>query len=364
MVVWATLMPRLLPLLLVYALCPGRAAATGSDASLQVEWKGPRRCPSGQDVLDGTHQLLRGSRSPTPASPIRARGEVRRGTGGWVLDLWTSQGALAGQRRLEAGNCKALAEAASLILALMVDPQALSSVSPEAPELLPPEAPEAPEPLPPEAPAPAPAPPEPAASAGVPPLAEVSSTPAPLLPSPLPPSSPASGVMSLRALVALGALADVGALPEVGLGPRLEGGFEAGSLRLSASGHLLLSRSVSLPLVEGARGRVGLWAAGLRGSWSLQVESMRLAPTLGAEVGRVRSTTSGVSQSGQGQAWWWAVSTGVGASLGGRGGPRPRLELEAVIPLYRPAFSVEGLGLFHRARPLMGRLSILLELFP
>ena len=130
-----------LALLLMCALFPGRAAARGRDASLHLEWKGPRRCPAGQDVLDGTHRLLRGSRSPTPASPIRARGEVRRGAGGWVLDLWTSQGALAGQRRLEAGNCKALAEAASLILALMVDPQALSSVSPEAPAPLPPEAP-------------------------------------------------------------------------------------------------------------------------------------------------------------------------------------------------------------------------------
>jgi hypothetical protein len=334
-----------------WCLLGSMLTAAGGSSSIELEWRAPEGCPSGAQVLAEARKLLRGSPTQEPHTPIRIQGNVRNAGGRWRLLLRTSQGEVKGERRLDAASCRALGEATALILALMVDPEALSRpVEPPAPAEPPPR-PATPEP-PPQPVVPEPAPPAPSPASAVPaPVAP----PAPEVA--VPPSAP-------QPFLALGALAEEGALPGSGTGLRLDGGVDWAHLRLSLGGHFLLPRTTVVPGLEGAQGSLRAWAAALRGAWVVKLAPVRLYPMVGGEVGRMSASTSGVSEPGSADAWWVALSGGAGGSVAVTPWLGVRLEAEVAVPLYRPRFFVEGLGTFHQPRLLSGRFSALLEVRP
>jgi hypothetical protein len=96
-----------------------------------VQWQAPAGCPEGVAVERRVEELL--GRVPAEHE-LRAVGVVSAGPP-WRLELETTIGGRRQQRVLEAEDCRAVAEAAALILAVSVDPLGVSQ-APAGPEEL------------------------------------------------------------------------------------------------------------------------------------------------------------------------------------------------------------------------------------
>lgn len=94
------------------------ASATVLALAGTVQWQAPAACPTAAAVEGRVHELL--GREPAEHE-LRATGVVSGGPP-WRLELETTIGGRRQQRTLEAENCRAVAEAAALILAVSVDP--------------------------------------------------------------------------------------------------------------------------------------------------------------------------------------------------------------------------------------------------
>lgn len=99
---------------------------------LSLEWKAPAlECPDEStvraEVMDLTGGATQGSRHLT------ARAEIQHEESGWILSLATEVDSIAGQRILAGDSCEALADAAALILALILNPDLVAAVPPLPP---------------------------------------------------------------------------------------------------------------------------------------------------------------------------------------------------------------------------------------
>jgi hypothetical protein len=130
--------------LVVLALAPlARADAPGADApsaaaetpvapsaaaeppELALTWQVPPGCVSVADVEGQFVRLLGGAARAPSGKHIAASAIVRTSAPSrWVLDLATVMDGAAGRRTLAGDSCASVASAASLILALMIDPDA------------------------------------------------------------------------------------------------------------------------------------------------------------------------------------------------------------------------------------------------
>ncbi|KYG00965.1 hypothetical protein BE21_06710 [Sorangium cellulosum] len=70
-------------------------------------------------------------------------------------------------------------------------------------------------------------------------------------------------------------------------------------------------------------------------------------PCAGVELGRMHAEGYGVSNPGEGSGLWAALRSGAAASWVVAPWMRLRLRLEAVVPLERPRFVLEGVGEVH-----------------
>ena len=87
-----------------------------------VQWQAPAGCPAAPVVEGRVHELL--GRVPAEHE-LQAVGVVNGGPR-WHLELETTIGGRRQRRTLEADDCRAVAEAAALILAVSVDPLGVS----------------------------------------------------------------------------------------------------------------------------------------------------------------------------------------------------------------------------------------------
>lgn len=87
-----------------------------------VQWQAPAGCPAAAAVEGRVHELL--GRVPAEHE-LRAAGVVSGGPP-WRLELETSIGGRSQRRALQAADCRAVAEAAAVILAVSVDPIGVS----------------------------------------------------------------------------------------------------------------------------------------------------------------------------------------------------------------------------------------------
>ncbi|HEX3695003.1 MAG TPA: hypothetical protein VH374_06395 [Polyangia bacterium] len=125
-----------------------RADDEQSPPELTLSWRAPADCPSAADVEGQFARLLGGvRRKPSPkhldatATVTRTRGDT------WSVQLRTMLDGVPGQRTLEGDSCWTVASAASLILALTIDPNAVidlpqplkapSQATPQAPDIKP-----------------------------------------------------------------------------------------------------------------------------------------------------------------------------------------------------------------------------------
>ncbi len=323
------------------------APPEGVGRPYELSWSAPEECPRIDSLTTQIDVLLGPDAAPPADGPVRATAKVRRGQGGYTLELLLDTS--AAPRELEAPSCSELSEAAALIVAIAVNPDlVVEDASPPEPE---------PEPEPASEPTPE-ATPEPP-------------TPDPTEPGPSP---------HLRTGSADAAARDPGGLP-VGLHVRADAGLvwnvlpgAAGQVGLALGVHQHFWRaearvSYGLPRVVEPRGtpavggRFQLLAGHLRGCGVPDVGPLEFPLCAGVQAGGMLGVGRGTIEPVSASAPWAAVEVGPGIAWIPRR-TRGRLALiggvDVLIPITRPAFDTEASGIVHRAGSagLTGQLGI------
>lgn len=306
-------------------------SAPAEPLTFRLSWVrgvGAEDCPNAEQLTAAVEVRLGRDAFSEPASR-HIEGSVARAGEAWRVQLRVmgTDNAVLGSRELEANglDCSSIADAASLAVALTIDPQALAE-RPERPSVAPP-APPPPEPSPPEPSPPAPSQPAPRE-------VDLSSSSAPgrVPESSSPPLSPAGEVVP-RGLFAVGILPDAG--PGVELGTELRVGrwvgFSMSMAYLSEErttadefGLSLAAGSLGLCLRVHDRPRALLKVCGELMAGALQVVVYHPIPTR------------------PGEHLWLAPRLGPRFAYRLRGWLSLEASALAVVPLVRERFSITG----------------------
>lgn len=336
----------LFPLIFV-ALCASSAAEVYGAEAVALRWSAPADCPTGADVLGEVNRLL-GPRASLNEASLEVVAEVQRKDDGTYLvrlEIPGEDGLRS--REVSAVSCAALGQAAALILAMMVDPEAALAAEP-APgpgQTLPEQSPPGqtpPQPSEPKQILEAPRPSQPIPSA--PPPSPVRSIPSSPVPAPKP------GYRFIRPPMApsIFLLGDIGTLPSPSFGIGGAVVVFPGRLRVESGISYLIPRRATFASLVGAWTDVdlALWYASA--GVVLRVHSrFEFTPKLRFEAGRLHAESFGVTDPDEGSAPL------VGMGIGGQGALRLWRQLNLVVGLDRvyyvayPKFVVTGLGDVH-----------------
>ena len=276
------------------------AYAHAAVPGLTLTWSAPPDCPS-EAQLEGAvgHQLGDPAGGAQPPLTVKMRASVVDGN--WQVELTNGQG---GSRTLNGSSCRAVASAAVVVVALMIDPLAMT----DQPPLLS-EEPRAPRQL----------------------------------------------------TVGMQFSADTNSLPQLTPGAGLSAGVELAAgfwLEVHAQGWLpqatLKSPGATLTLFAGSLGARRDFTFG----------PLFLAPVLSLEAGGLRGRSFGVTNPEANVGFWLAARGGLALGLA-FGILRVGFRAEAVVPLTRPRFVVEGVGALSTPPFISGRGTFPVELrFP
>ncbi len=362
-----------------------------------LDWSAPAGCPEPSAVRATVEGLLGSPRGAGAAGSLAVRATVvRQDDGRWALTLATVEGRERGERVLEGPTCQAVADAAALIVALAVDPDAspgsiaahaavpASRGASDSPAALAAPQPDAMTPASGRsgvarsahalsvhvhsahglsahvvtersahaAPAIGTRPNSPAASA---PRLAPASAPSLRRPAAALPASPSSPRFHLSLSGAL----DAGTLPSVAPGVAAEVGLRFGRVDLFVGARVLPSERRTVD--NGAGGDFWL-AGGAAGACAVALRTPLLL-SLCTEVAldAVSGRGFGVDRAITGRALFGSLGLGthvvvpLGAHLG------LRLALGARVPLDRPRFVLGGVGAVYRVAPVTGQADLGLE---
>ena len=310
---------------------PARAQ---SGLPLELSWDAPAECPSADDVHTELARIAH-ARPGHVLEPLRAEARVRRDHRRYLLDVHTEHQGRAGERRVDAKDCKTLVRTLTLILALTFGAGVeLAEESAETPQAPPAEAAPAP------SPAPAPAPPPP--------------TPSPAPPAPL--REARVDAARPRWFVLAGPELAWKLAPRVAPGVVLGAGLTHGWLMAQ-----LRASAFAAPVSTVGPGMTARFAGGsARLSGCGQVPFWQLSGALcaGAGASFVHGKASGASEDLSATAPWYTAQ--ARASL--RAPRNARLQGELAggfdVSLNRPRFVIEGLGEIHQVSRLVPSLSL------
>lgn len=315
--------------------------------SISLQWGAPANCPSKEVVLAEVNRLL-GSRASAEQPHLEVFAIVTHPEADVYhvrLDIFGPHGLHT--RQVHADSCAALSEAAALILAMMVDPEAAMSAS------MPANAPaqEIPTSPPPEAP-----PPPPPPSIAVKPEPVVAQSPA--VEKKRPTVRPSKPLSHTRMAVLAHAAMDGGSLPGIagGFGGALA--LLPGRLRLDAGFTWFPPRTGNFEALASAGAKIELSVGQLSAGISFAPHSsFEFVPALRAEVGWFRGESFGVTSPGE------TVVPFVAIGPDGRVFFRATRQvylftgIGALVPFTRPIFNTKGLGVLYQPAPLLLRLS-------
>jgi hypothetical protein len=322
------------------------AAAEVQSPTLALTWRAPDpSCPDEVHVDAEVARLLGGTYAPADAH-VTARAVVERsGQGIWRVDLETERspdtggGVARGHRVIDAPSCAEVADAAALILAMLINPARVQSTS-AAPAAVPAAAPAS------------------ARNSGAPPEEPAN-------------EAPASGAIDLgsspwRWALLGAAIGDLGTVPGPSAGAEIAAGGSS-DWRVAAEASAFYEppqtfRSVAAK--AGAGGRFSVWGLAVRAGFPVGGRPVSFVPYAGGEYARIAAHGVGIADAGSGSAARWSVLAGgyvvwwIAAHVGARA------QIEAVIPLQRPEFFIEGLGTVYREPGVAGRALVGIELSP
>jgi hypothetical protein len=299
------------------AVLSGARLASARERSFALTWDAPADCPAAAAVESYVEADV-GAIAFGPMA-VRARGTVLQNTDGRYtvqLELDTDA-AQTSTRSLDGSNCEAVSQAVALLVALAIRARQPAVVAP-----------------------PAPPPPSP----------------------PLPPPVKSRPPTHERPFLAAEALADVGSLPEATIGLGVAGGVSASWLRFEPSVAYFAPRSGNVTGQPGLGAHFALGTAGARVCTPFPRAELWAAPCVGGGVDFIRATGFGARIPHNPSTFDGFVSA---TALGGWDiSPiiSLRLEFAAVMPLVRPEFTVDGVGLVYRRAAVGLRSALGLEL--
>jgi hypothetical protein len=280
-------------------------------AAFSLVWSAPDGCPSEEQVRAEIARLLGGDLRLHEDGDLQAKVTVLHGSL-WSADLATQQGGRVGRRSIEAASCQAVADGIALIIALSIDPDAVTATA-EAPRR------------------------------EVPFVADV----------------PANSKRQLRILASVHAQGLAGTLPGPDVGVGLGVGLAGARWRTELRWTYGLRRDQVASLASGASGRFNLAGGSLTECLDLGLTKLASGPCAVAEGGRVSVSGYGTAAGFSRHAPWLALGGGgflavpVGQHL------RISLEVDVVAPLYRPDYVFDGVpGVVFRAPAVGGRARV------
>jgi hypothetical protein len=269
---------------------------TANQAAFELDWRAPSGCPQARAVRAEVLRLARIDTSPP--SQLRATAEI--GTDGqtWQLTLSTELDGISGERTLTANTCRALSDAATLTLALILNPDVETAQSE--------------------------------------PVAE-------------------SHPLELGVALSARAGAEHGQLAELGPSFALGAGFLLGAASVWGYAGFAPPQETRVSGSSGPGGRIWSGSAALLGCWDFTLRTP-FGPCAGAELTRVQGTGISVRNPETAVAYWASGLVGL------RGGVRLgdvltlRVEGFALIPAQRPSLFLEEIGRVVRPDPIGGKL--------
>ena len=313
---------------LAIAVVVGLASASvvRAEGSLDIAWLAPEGCPSAESVSSEIDELLGGAAGTRAGEHLSVRAMVARGER-WLVTLETQTGAASGHRSIEATSCQGLASATALIVALMIDPDAVAAHAGKGAEM---------------APAPPPSP----------------ATPQPAVP-------PARAARSTFGIAGAGAAGDLGVLPGPDVGPGAALGLLLGHWRLELRVAYGVREVPSDTLADasGAYGKFRFYAGTLAGCWTALRGAVDFGPCVEAELGAVHGEGAGADHNRGQTTPWFALGAGGVVIFKATPWLHFPVHIDAVLPMWRPNFMVQHAdGSLFRAWPVGGRLTAGVEL--
>jgi hypothetical protein len=312
-------------------MLPGPVLATMLDEPIALSWSAPAE----GDCTDAAYVLGEIRRHIGPArpdrKPIRASVVIRRaGATSWQMDLKTEQGGTEGERTIRDSSCAAISDAAVVVLAWMIDPDAMSEQSrPAAPS--------------PSSPPPSPEPP----------------------PKPVPSAPPVSPREPISPFVGISIAGDAGTLPTASSGAELRLGAALRPVRTAAYGAYWPSSSKTIgSLTDGRQvgGTFSLMVLGLEACFDLPIaprpDAASFAICAGPELDRMHARSFGVNAPGEGIKTWVSATGGVEAAVPLSGPWRLSVRLAGVFPQRREHFALQGVGEVHQPALVGGRAAL------
>ncbi|WP_437991013.1 hypothetical protein [Sorangium sp. So ce145] len=345
-----------------------RASAAEGAANadgVALDWVAPGECADRGRVLAEIEQRLGRPAGASGEPPLKARAVVSRNVrGSWDLRLTMTLGETARSRELHGETCAELADAAALIIALAIDPDAASRGAAQAD----PDAGAAPDAA---AGAEQGAGAEPEADAA--PDARTAAEAPPAASPPPDASAPAaperraarpSRPLELRATLRASGVIDSASLPAVAPGASLAAGVLLEAFRAELSGTTFgAQRAVVAGTTMG--GTVHLTTGGLRLCYAGRYRAFELGPCAGIEVGVMSAASFGAASPGSNRALWVAPYAGALAIFALSDRIRVPLVLDVHVPVRRDQFVLVGIGAVHRSAAAALRASLGVEVrFP
>jgi hypothetical protein len=297
-------------------------APPADDLPLALSWLAPETCPDADSERAEIRRRV-GVIDPTHVPElVAAEVEIRASAAGaFVLSLRTRVGETAGERSLTGEDCRPLADAAALVLALLINPQA--SVGPAPPTVT--------------APPPVTAPPAP------------------------PADDDATFDQHARFGMGLDAVMAFGVLPGPAAGLAGRGFFRHGRLVVMARAGGFFAKDKPAAVLPGASASYYVLESALTiCARTLPGRRLGAMLCLGPAVERLHGSSSGVSSPGEASAFWACALAEAAGQLRLTRRTRLRLAAEARGLGSRPDFAILGLGTVYRpaAVSLRGALGV------
>lgn len=299
------------------ALLAAPAAAHGAEPprTIALAWRAPPECP-GQDWAEGALDAYLGARQSDAFKPLSVRVDIGPAPGARYRAELRLDGAATGDRQFEGATCARVADAAVLIVALMLDPVEVATQI-EAPR---------------------------ATHRG----AVKADSPH------RPPPSDGPHVQ-----IGLQAIGDIGSLPEPSVGGGLTAGLRFHRVRIEADAALWMPQRQEGGPTAASGGEIGLFTAGLRGCFApFRGESgIAIEPCARIEGGVARGRGFGIADPESSSAPWGAAFLGFALRQWTAESFAAWFSIEGGAPFVRPNHVIEGFGTVFRASPVLGRLS-------
>jgi hypothetical protein len=281
--------------------------AANEAAALELSWLSPPECPTGKVIRDEAVRLASADGRPLPS--VRAKVTVQRDESDYVLTLTTGAAGPNSIQTFRAGTCRAVAQAAAVTLALLLNPAGASH-----------------------------------SSAG---------------PEQAPQSRRASAREPSRPIraAAIGLVgAQFGLLPKIGPTFGAELGIYYGPASVWLGGAYGPLQRTMLEGQPNVGGELALGQAMLYGCWALTARSPRLNLCAGLDFSRVSGHGVGVTDQRVGTIYWLSALGGAAAEVAVHPNIVLRAGAFAATPFSHPAAFVADAGDVHRPATVTANL--------